>query len=83
VYDIILTTDEVKALAGGYKRPCDQLAELHRRGFHRARISKLTNEVVLERAHYHAVSAGMQPEAEAAGPMLRSKRLRMVHGQRA
>lgn len=40
-----------------YKRPGEQLAELHRRGFHRARRAR-DGAVVLERAHFEAVCAG-------------------------
>lgn len=54
---IIVTPDELQALTG-YKRPADQLRELHRRGFYRARLGKVTREVILERAHYDAVCAG-------------------------
>ena len=40
----------------GYHQPSKQLAELHRRGFHRAYIGR--HGLVLERAHYEAVCAG-------------------------
>ena len=33
----------------GYKRPADQLAELHRQGFYRARRSPSDGTVILER----------------------------------
>jgi hypothetical protein len=53
-----LTPAEVEAAAGGYKRPGDQLRELHARGFTRGYIAKPTGKVVLERAHYEAVTRG-------------------------
>lgn len=40
----------------GYRQAHKQLAELHRRGFHRAYIGR--HGLVLERAHYEAVCAG-------------------------
>ena len=62
---LLLTADEVQALAGGYSRPGHQLAELHRQGFWRARRSPITGQVIVERAHYDAVCAGadLQPGA--------------------
>lgn len=54
--DLLLTDAELAALTG-YKRAAEQLAELHRQGFARARRDRL-GHVVLERAHYHAVCAG-------------------------
>ncbi len=58
---LILSSDEVEALTG-YKRPSDQLSELHRQGFARARRDRL-GRVVLERAHYLAVCAMEQQSA--------------------
>jgi hypothetical protein len=55
--DITLTIAELREVTG-YKRQGDQLAELHRRGFYRARIGKVNGQVILERAHYDAVCAG-------------------------
>ena len=76
--DITLTPAEIQQIAGGYKRPGDQLAELHRQGFYRARIGKVTRQVILERPHYDAVSAGagQQSKADSTGarPKLRSVR---------
>lgn len=46
----------------GYQKATKQLQVLHRRGFHRAFISR-AGRVVLERAHYEAVTRG-----EAAAP---------------
>lgn len=54
----VFTRTELEAICGGYKRPADQLRELHRQGFFRAWISKRTRQVVLERAHFDAVRAG-------------------------
>jgi len=67
--NLLLSTDEVQALAGGYTRPGHQLAELHRQGFWRARRSAMTGQVVLERAHYEAVCAGadLQPTTGRGG----------------
>jgi hypothetical protein len=42
----------------GYKRPAEQLRELHRLGYFRARRGNVTGEVILERAHVDAVAAG-------------------------
>lgn len=67
-----LSPEEVRRIAGGYKRPGDQLRELHRLGFWRARLAKVTNEVILERPHYDAVSQGAGGAANDAGrPKLR------------
>ncbi len=41
----------------GYQKATKQLQVLHRRGFHRAFISR-AGRVVLERAHYEAVTRG-------------------------
>jgi len=65
--------------AGGYKRPADQLRELHRRGFFRAYRSRVTGEVVLERPHYDAVAAGLQPGTQPANrPKVRTPALQRV-----
>jgi hypothetical protein len=58
---ITLTAAEIERLTGGYKRPADQLRELHRQGFYRARRGRVTGEVILERAHVDAVAAGQVP----------------------
>ena len=57
----VLSPDEVRRAAGGYKRAADQLKALHDRGFWRAYRSKVTGEVILERPHYDAVAAGALP----------------------
>lgn len=70
--DITLSETELRALTGGYKRPCDQLPELHRLGFYRARVSRITGRVVLERAHYDAISGGQQQAPKVRQPQLRA-----------
>lgn len=56
---VILSPDEVQAAAGGYKRPGEQLRELHRLGFFRAfRARGGKGPVVVERGHYEAVRSG-------------------------
>ncbi|MDD0812970.1 DUF4224 domain-containing protein [Curvibacter sp. RS43] len=68
---ITLQPDELLELTG-YRRAGDQLKELKRQGFYRARRSFATGDVILERAHYLSVveaprTAGrrsMQPEPE-------------------
>jgi len=54
---LLLTLDEVKALAGELEQPQRQLEELRRQGFWRVRLSR-AHRVILERAHYEAVCAG-------------------------
>lgn len=54
--DIIMSDAELQAITG-YKRSQEQVEELHRQGFYRARRSKNTGDVILERAHYDAVCA--------------------------
>lgn len=76
---VTLSPAEVEAASGGYKRPAEQLRELHRRGFYRAYRSKVTGQVILERPHYDAVAAGQsQGTTPANQPMLRSQRLRQA-----
>lgn len=62
---ITLTHAELVEITG-YHQPSKQLAELHRRGFHRAYIGR--KGMVLERAHYEAVCAG---QAERPKPKVR------------
>ena len=72
VADLILNPDQIAALTG-YRRPADQLRELHRQGFHRARRSP-AGTVILERAHYEAVCRGdaqQQPRPKVRMPALR------------
>lgn len=54
--DLLLSFDEIERLTG-YRRASDQLCELRRQGFIRARRNRL-GDVVLERGHYDAVVAG-------------------------
>jgi len=70
---IILTSDELDDLSG-YRKPKRQLAELHRQGFYRARISA-TGNVILERAHFDAVCAGEKSPKE---PTVRNPFLRLA-----
>lgn len=72
--DLILTPGELEALTG-YRRAGEQLAELHRRGFIRARRSH-AGGVILERAHYLAVCAGCLPDV--AAPRVKPPRLKAV-----
>lgn len=71
---LLLTHAELVALTG-YQRPGDQVAELQRQGFTRARRSRTTGETILERAHYLAVSAGhIAPQR----PKVKPPRLKLV-----
>lgn len=58
---ITLTAQEIEALTA-YKRPADQLRALHAQGYWRAHRAS-TGRVILERAHYLAVSEGRAAEA--------------------
>lgn len=69
---------EVIVKLTGYKRPADQLRELHRQGFYRARRARVTGEVILERPHYDAVAAGMAEPQPGNRPQVRQPRLRAV-----
>ena len=70
--DLLLTDAELVALTG-YRRAAEQLSELHRQGFSRARRDRL-GRVILERAHYDAVAQ----TKEAPKPKLRTPQLRMA-----
>lgn len=71
-HSVALTEQEIITLTGGYKRQVDQLRELHKLGFYRARLGKVTRQVILERAHYDAVAAGQGSAAnEAHHPTVR------------
>ncbi|MGB3882042.1 MAG: hypothetical protein WA955_15840 [Diaphorobacter nitroreducens] len=74
---LVLSELEVQSLTG-YKRAKDQIPELHRQGFFRARQSRSTGAVILERAHYEAVCSGRVAanESRTKEPMVR--RLRSV-----
>lgn len=64
VLDLCLTPDEIRRLTGCARRG-DQVKELQRQGFLRARRAR-DGSVVLERAHYDAVVTGRiaAPEPE-------------------
>lgn len=70
--DLLLSDAELVALTG-YKRASEQIAELHRQGFVRARKS-MAGGVILERAHYEAVCRGPQVQA----PKVRKPTVRMA-----
>lgn len=70
---LILSPDELVALTG-YRRACDQIPELHRQGFLRARRSP-AGGVILERAHYEAVCAG---RIDPARPRVKPPRTAMA-----
>lgn len=55
--EMILSPSQIQSLAGGYQRPKDQLAELRKQGFVRARLG-MDGKVVVESAHYEAVCSG-------------------------
>jgi hypothetical protein len=62
-----LSPAEVEAASGGYVRPADQLKALHARGFVRAfRRGDGKGPVILERAHYDAVTRGQFGQQQAA-----------------
>lgn len=69
---LVLSAEELIALTG-YRRSAEQLAELHRQGFYRARRSPATGAIILERAHYDAVCGVVR---SATGPKLRQPTLR-------
>lgn len=70
---ITLTPAEIEGITG-YRRGAEQLDELRRQGFYRARRDRL-GRVVLERAHYDAVcSDRTRPEA---APKLHTPTLRI------
>lgn len=74
----LLSPEAIERLTG-YKRPADQLRELHRQGFWRARRAKVTGEVILERPHYDAVATGQQQGSQPAHrPQVRTPQLRAV-----
>lgn len=74
VVSVVLTDEEVQSLCGGLKQPARQLRALHDRGYWRAYIGK-AGGVVLERAHYEAVSSG-QASAPTRAPKVRTATLR-------
>lgn len=70
---IVLDDEELRAITR-YTQPSKQLSELHRQGFYRARMGRVGG-VLLERAHYEAVSSG---RANAEAPRVRPPKLRMA-----
>lgn len=72
---MLLTKEELQSLTG-YKRPADQVSELHRQGFYRARTSPTSGTTILERAHYDAICAGARApnEPKVRAPVLRQMR---------
>ncbi len=62
--ELVLTDEDIEALTG-YATATKQLQVLQNRGFHRAYINR-RGQVVLERAHFEAVSRG-ESHATALG----------------
>ena len=60
---LTLPTDEIVELCGGLTQPAAQLKRLHADGFFRARRSSTNGRVILERAHYLAVTSGAPNQA--------------------
>lgn len=65
---IVLSDDEIVEITGGYTQPARQIEELHRQGFVRARRGAASGRVIVERAHYEAVCAGIYGKAESSPP---------------
>lgn len=63
--ELTLTEQEIVRLSGGYTRQHEQLRELHKLGYYRARRGMVTGEVILERAHVEAVASGLAPANES------------------
>lgn len=61
-----LSPEEIYDLTG-YRQPHRQVEELRRQGFFRARRAPVTGEVILERAHYEAVCAGLEVKKDRRG----------------
>lgn len=78
---ITLTAGELRQVTGGKQHARRQLAELHARGFWRARLG-VDGKVVLERAHYEAVCAGALPHTTEARDTSRPQ-LRPVERRKA
>ena len=74
---LILTPAEIQSIAGGLTQPRRQLAELHARGFWRARLGR-DGKVVLERAHYEAVCAGALPAGQQRADTDARPRVKLV-----
>lgn len=65
----VLSHEELVRITG-YTQHAKQLEELHRNGFYRARRSRITGHVILERPHYEAVCQGAQQQKDAPRPRL-------------
>lgn len=75
--DPILQPHELERVAGGYKRPADQLRYLLERGFWRATRSPINGAVILERAHYEAVCRGAaNDDSSGRRPKVRPRKAR-------
>lgn len=68
--DMILSPEQIRNLTGGYQRPKDQLAELRKQGFSRARMG-MNGRVVLEESHYDAVCGGRFGLADPSAKVVR------------
>ena len=73
--DTTLSNIEIEQITG-YKRPADQLVELHRQGFFRARRAPVSGHIILEREHYTAVCHGAKTPQHQ--PRVRVPQLRTV-----
>lgn len=75
----VLSRAEIESVTG-YRRPSEQLAELKKRGFYRARRSPTTGAVILERPHYEAICAtggkAANDASASAGPKVRTPQVR-------
>lgn len=60
-----IDADQIQRITG-YKRPGDQLRELHSLGFWRARRCRVTGQVILEQPHYDAVCRGQDAKPASA-----------------
>ena len=69
LHTLVLQPEELRELTG-YRSAARQLDELRRQGYHRARRAPISGRVILERAHYEAVSSGSAPQHSQA-PSLR------------
>ena len=73
--DDILPPESILAITG-YKRPTEQLAELHAQGFYRARRSPVDGAIILERPHYDHIckGGGLPANDEQVRPQVRAVR---------
>nr|WP_084453335.1 DUF4224 domain-containing protein [Roseateles chitosanitabidus] len=70
---VTLSAQEIETLTR-YKRPSEQLRELHQRGFCRAYVR--AGVVVLERPHFEAVCRGAieKPRGRVTPPVVKPRR---------